>query len=215
LKRPLKKGDAERAMSFARVFLPLIGWRSGVLRAFLDLSDVTEQATFWKEHLDTRRFRAGLDTLMSPLILRTLYASQFLSFLPLRFGEVLRKRLERGFSLHPNVSYGRALLLGETVGEPPLRASNLRFVRGDAASYLDSCPARSSDGFALSNILDGAEPAYHSRLWQALRRAATSEAVVVLRSFAEPAPGLAMNQAARDRSLLWGIVNVRTVSQLS
>jgi hypothetical protein len=214
---PVRKGDAERAMSFARSFMPVIGWRTRVLHAFLALSDLTEQAAFWKQHLDTRRFRAGLNALMSPLLLRTLYASPFLSFLPPRFGTVLRDRLERGFSRHQNVSnpYARALLLGEAIDEPSPRASQIEFILGDAASWLASCPPRSFDGFALSNILDGAEPSYQQRLWQALRRAAADNAVVVWRSFAEPAPGLATNQADRDRSLLWGVVDVRTVSGLA
>jgi len=214
---PVRKGDAERAMSFARVFMPVVGWRPGVLRAFLALSDLTEQAAFWKQHLDTRRFRAGLDALMSPVMLRTLYASQFLSFLPPRFGAVLRNRLEKGFSRHRNSSnpYAPALLLGETVEEPTPSGTRIEFVLGDAASWLASCPAHSFDGFALSNILDGAEPDYQSRLWQAVRRAATGDAVVVWRSFAEPSPSLTTNQADRDRSLLWGVVDVRTVSGLA
>ena len=212
----VRKGDAERAMSFARAFMPVVGWRRGVLRAFLALSDLAEQAVFWKQHLDTRRFRAGLNALMSPAMLRMLYAPQFISFLPPGFGAVLRNRFERGFSRHRNASnpYARALLLGETVEERLPAARHVEFVLGDAASWLASCPPRSFDGFALSNILDGAEPAYQSRLWQAVRRAATSDAVVIWRSFAEPSPSLATNLADRDRSLLWGVVDVRTVSEL-
>jgi len=48
-----------------------------------------------------------------------------------------------------------------------------------------------------------------------VRRAATGDAVVVWRSFAEPSPSLTTNQADRDRSLLWGVVDVRTVSGLA
>jgi hypothetical protein len=209
---PAETGDTERAMNLARAFMPLVGWRAGVVRAFLALSDVAEQLVFWREHLDTRRFRAGFDALMSPVILRTVYAPRFLSVLPGRFGAVLRKRLERGFARHQNATnpYARALLLGEYSDEPSPRSPNIRFVLADAASWLESCPGRFFDAFALSNILDGAEPAYRSRLSGAVRHAASEKAVVMLRSFAEPPLELSTNHAERDRSMLWGVVDIRS-----
>lgn len=211
---PAEKGDAERAMNFARTFLPLVGWREGVVRAFLALSDVAEQIAFWRKHLDTRRFRAGFDTLMYPNVLRAVYAPQFLSFLPSAFGAVLRKRLETGFARHQNASnpYARALLLGEISEDPRPRTQSVQFVLADAASWLESCPAHSFDAFALSNILDGAEPSYRLRLSRAVHRAATEEAVVILRSFAEPVPEVHSNHAECDRSMLWGVVDVRSVN---
>lgn len=203
-------GDAERVMNIARAFMPLIGWRRRVVRAFLALSDVAEQMAFWRMHLDTRRFRAAFDTMMSPVLLRAVYSSQLTSVLPPGFGSVLRKRLERGFARHQNASnpYARALLLGENIVNPRQESANIRFVLGDAASCLESCPPQFIDCFALSNILDGAEPSYRSRLFRAVRRAATDQGVVVLRSFAESSPGSGSNYADRDRSMLWGMVNV-------
>ena len=211
---PQEMGDAEWAMNFARAFMPLVGWTSKIVRAFLALSNATEQSTFWKKRLDTQRFRACFDTLMSPAILRVIYASQFLSFLPPRFGAVLRRRLERGFARHQNTSnpYARALLLGESSEDVRCEAGNIKFILADAASWLEACPPSFFDGFALSNILDGAATAYHERLSRAIRRAATKEAVVVLRSFAEPQSGFHSNCAERDRSMLWGVVDIRNAS---
>ena len=209
-------GDAERVMNFARLFMPLVGWRTDVVRAFLALSDVAEQMAFWREHLETRRFRAAFDTMMSRTILRAAYAPRFLSILPNGFGAVLRRRLERGFSLHPNATnpYARALLLGESSREPLPKAPNIHFVLADAASWLESCPARSFEGFALSNILDGAEPEYCVRLFRAVRHAASEDAVVVCRTFAEPPADCRTNHAERDRSLLWGVVDIRCSESL-
>ena len=50
---PVERGDAERAMNFARVFIPLVGWTTGTVRAFLGFSDVSEQTAYWRKHLDT------------------------------------------------------------------------------------------------------------------------------------------------------------------
>lgn len=203
-------GDAERLLNFARAFMPLVGWQSGVVHAFLALKDPAEQLTFWREHLDTRRFRLAFDALVSRMILRVAYAAPFVSVLPTRFGAVLRKRLERGFARHPNATspYVRALLLGESGNELMPKATNIRFVLGDAAQLLESCPAQFFDGFALSNILDGAERTYGERLFRAISHAASDDAVIVLRSFREPPAEYGANQAERDRSLLWGVVGV-------
>ncbi len=61
---------------------------------------------------------------------------------------------------------------------------------------------------SLSNVLDGADAQYRECLLRAVRRAAAPEAVVVLRSFAEPKDKGEDSWAERDRALIWGSVRV-------
>ncbi len=210
-------GTAERLMAFARVGAPLTGWWSSRVRTFLDLNDPIAQVQYWRAHLNTWRFRAAFDGLLSATVLAAVYAQPFLAWLPRQFGATLRSRMERGFARHPNRSnpYAHALLLGDLCMEsPPERAKDIRLVHADAAAYLENEPARSFDGFTLSNVLDGADPAYGPRLLAAVKRAAKPGAMMVLRSFAEPLGPLSSNHAAEDRAMLWGLVDVRAAADL-
>jgi S-adenosylmethionine:diacylglycerol 3-amino-3-carboxypropyl transferase len=204
-----RTGTAERLMGFGRSLLPLAGWHRARVEKFLAFDSAPAQLAFWHAHLDTRRFRAGVDLLLSVTGLRRVYASPFLSVLPPHFGAVMRARMERCFARHPNATnpYARALLLGDFPPAPrPGQAVEL--ICADAAGYLEAAPASSFDGFTLSNVLDGAPPAYRTRLLSAVRRAATPAARLVLRSFAQPSQPSASNFAADDRSMLWGSVEV-------
>jgi S-adenosylmethionine:diacylglycerol 3-amino-3-carboxypropyl transferase len=214
---PMVRGAAERLMSFGRALLPLAGWWPSRLRAFLDLERPAEQAAYWRRHLDTSRLRAAMGILFSRPLLRTAYAAPLLACLPPHFGGVVRARMERGFATHPNRTnrYARALLLGELGDEPaPAAAGGIRLVHADAAAYLEAVPEGSFDGFTLSNILDGVEDSYRARLFGAVKRAAAPDAVVVLRSFGAPPTALPTNRAREDRSMLWGIVDVKPAASL-
>ena len=211
------RGRAERVMDFMRFFGPLAGWRASRVREFVELDDPAEQMDFWERHLNTWRFRASLDALFSVTALRSVYAPRFLDFLPKRLGSVMRGRMERCFSRHPNRTnpYARSLLLGELSSEPPpLQAKNVRLVHADAAGFLENEPPGSFDGFTLSNILDGVDDAYRQRLLAAVKRAATSDAMTVLRSFGDAEANSPANRAADDRSMLWGSVLVRPAAAL-
>ena len=201
------RGVAERMTDLARTFAPAVGWRRSRVRAFLGLEDPAEQTAFWRRHLDTVRFRAAMDALLSRFALGVVYANPFLRGLPARFGRVMRRRLERGFARHPNRTnpYAHALLLGEHPnGHAAAPARAIRLVESDAAVFLEREPPGSFDGFALSNIEDGADDAYRRRLRTAVRRAAAPGAVAVLRSISEPRDARSGNLAGEDRSMLWG-----------
>lgn len=206
-----RMGDAERLIEMVRTLAPLAGWRTSVLEEFLKMRNLSAQTVYWQEHLDTPLFRLGCDTLLSRIALRAIYSAMFLHVLPPHFGRVIRRRLARGFSFHENAwnPYARMLLLGELMDLPLEHAARIEFVHNDAASYLESCPTGSFDGLSLSNIMDGASPAYRARLACAVQHAASRRAVVVWRSFAEPRILAGTNLAEDDRSLLWGIVDVR------
>jgi len=213
---PATRGSAERLLAIGRTLLPLAGWSRRLLEVFLSLTDPVEQLDFWRRKLDTRRFRSGLDLLLSFTALRSAYGSRFLKVLPPRFGSVLRSRMERCFGRHPNAqnAFARALLLGELPGPAPGAPRPVTLVCEDAAAFLERCPVASFDAFTLSNVLDGAARSYRERLLRAVERAATPGAAVVLRSFAEPMPEAGTNLAAEDRSMLWGIVEVRRAREV-
>jgi S-adenosylmethionine:diacylglycerol 3-amino-3-carboxypropyl transferase len=215
---PMQVGSAERVMHVGRALLAPFGWRRRTLQDFLALDALNAQQAFWAAHLDTLAFRMATDALFSVRGLSAVYASPFLALLPPHFGRVMRARLARTFARHANRTnpYARALLDGGPAPEAMLpRTAPIAFACADAAEYLERGPPASFDGFTLSNILDGAPTTYRARLFAAVRRAAAPAAVVVLRSFAEPAHATPTNRAVGDRSVLWGIVDVRRVVDLA
>jgi S-adenosylmethionine:diacylglycerol 3-amino-3-carboxypropyl transferase len=207
---PIRLGLAERLLARGRRLLPLLGWTRKRRVAFLSMSDTAEQLDYWQRILNSHRWREALDALLSTSLLGLSYASPFVAALPPHFGALMRARLERGWAKHANCSnpYAWRLLLGETQFAAQPAAPAIRFVCADAARYLEACNAGSFDAFSLSNIADGSPPAYLERLCRAVKHAAAPGAVVVARSFAEPATAAEKIRVARDRSLLWGAVNV-------
>jgi S-adenosylmethionine:diacylglycerol 3-amino-3-carboxypropyl transferase len=215
--RAVQRGSAERILAFGRSLAPLAGWNKRTVEAFLDLDDPEQQILYWRRHLDTRRFRVAFSFLFSRLVLRSVYAAAFLDCLPPNFASVLRARMERCFALHSNRRnpYAHALLLGEirSAAEVP-EFQQIQLTCADAADFLEHQPAGSFTGFSLSNILDGTNPAYERRLFAAVQHAAAPGAMVVLRSFREPECTTQTNHAAEDRSMLWGVVDIRQASAL-
>jgi S-adenosylmethionine:diacylglycerol 3-amino-3-carboxypropyl transferase len=214
---PGSRGKVERGMDLARRLAATAGWTNARLSGFLALDDPAEQLTCWRRHLDTWRFRTALDALLSPSLLRLVYAPRLLGVLPARLGTVMRGRMERCFARHPNRQnpYARSLLLGDLAfGPAPPEAKAIRPVCADAAAYLEGVSPASFDGFSLSNVLDGADDGYRAKLLTAVKRAAAPGALAIIRSFAEPRNESPANRAAADRSMLWGSVLVTPASSL-
>jgi S-adenosylmethionine:diacylglycerol 3-amino-3-carboxypropyl transferase len=205
--RPPERGTIDQRLDRLRRLAPALGWRRPVLERFCSLDRPEAQLEFWRSELNTRRFRLALAAAFSPRWLRRLYATPFVVAVPPRFDLILRRRLERGLGRHANAEnpYAAQLLLGRTRGTTP---APLTLVTADAAEFLENCPPRSFDGLSLSNVLDGADEAYGARLFAAVRRAAAAGAVVILRSFGEPANENEDRCATEDRALIWGSIRV-------
>lgn len=209
-------GVVDRQQAIARRLLPWLGLSTRDLREFLLLDDPAEQTAFWHRRLDNFRLRWLLRIGLHKALLRLGHDRSFVSFVPPRFDLVILGRLERTWANHPNREnpYVWRLLLGE---DPPARTpdatapetpAEVEFLCADAAEYLASGPPGRFDGFTLSNVLDAAPPAYGERLLAAVRHAAAPGAVMILRSFAEPRDAQQAAWAARDRSPLWGSIEV-------
>jgi S-adenosylmethionine:diacylglycerol 3-amino-3-carboxypropyl transferase len=208
-----RRGAADRAMQFGRSLMTAAGWTSGRLHQFLEFSDCAEQLAFWRTNLDNRPFRTMFDGLISSAWLALWCLSPDRTFLTAGFGHILRSRLERSFGRHPNRTnpYAQRLLAGALADEQTRPANPIRFQHADAATFLEAAPAGSFDAFTLSNIADGVTPEYYRRLLAAVRHAASPHAVIVLRSFREPATAAAAELAAQDRAMIWGEIEVRLV----
>jgi S-adenosylmethionine:diacylglycerol 3-amino-3-carboxypropyl transferase len=207
---PPRRGATEISLAHLRRLGPLAGWTHPRLRRFCALADPRAQRLFWAEQLDTRRFRAALAFALRPSVARLGLGTELARGVPIRFDLAVRRRLERGFSTHANAlnPYARALLLGGAEQPEPPADAEIGVGCADAAAFLEGAQPHSFDGFALSNVLDGASRAYAERLRRAVQRTAAPGAVVVLRSFAEAALPDDRERAARDRALLWGSITL-------
>lgn len=208
---PVQDGAADLGLAHLRRLAPLAGWTTSRLNPFLDLVDPAAQLDYWRQHLNTARFRFSLDTLLQPRTLARFYGSALLAQLPANFGEVLRHRLERGFARHPNRTnpYLHRLLRGAPIATAT-PTEPITWHMADAVVFLAQAPPQAFDGFTISNILDGATATYADQLYAAMARTGSPGARVVVRSFAEPSTPL----AAQDRSLLWGRITAQPLASV-
>src|SRR5712692_20076 len=156
-------GSVDRMLSRARRLGGAVGWTEATLSAFLSMKDTNEQRSFWSARLDTRRLRMALAALLSPLTLNLLYPAPLAAAVPRGFANILRRRLDRGFSTHRNCTnpYARWLLLGERSSAPtPAKSGSVTVLQADAVEYLEACPAHTFGALTLSNIIDAASAPY-------------------------------------------------------
>jgi Protein of unknown function (DUF3419) len=215
LGEPVRDGAAERLLAAGRRLARLAGLSTAVIARFLAMDDPVEQEAAWRERVAGRRLRFAASAALSRPALCAVYARDLVRSLPAGFGRVVLERVRRGVGRHPNRSnpYLHRLLAGAAC-EDPLDPSppQLWLEVTDVLRHLRRCPPAAFDGFALSNVLDGADPRYGHAVAAEVRRTARPGAVVVLRTFAEPSGPAAARWAAEDRSMLWGGVVVESAA---
>jgi Protein of unknown function (DUF3419) len=214
---PATAGAADRLMGLVRAALRPAGWHRGLVDEFCALDEPAEQVRLWRERLATPAVRRLAALATSPPMLRLAYGRPFVAVTPARLGPAMLDRVEAGLARHPNRDNPWASLLfrGRWPDEPAPGPAGLDLVTGELAAWLEKAPARSFDGFALSNMLDGPGAAYRERLLAAVRRAARPGAVAVLRTLGAPRSPADARRAPTDRTLLWGGITVSTTGALT
>jgi hypothetical protein len=205
---PQQRGQADRYLTRAAKALPLLGMSGDRLRQFFDLDDPGVQAAAWRR-LAGRRFRAALALTFGPA-LRLAYRSELASALPDRFAGELESRLERGFAIHPNRGNPIApALFG--LQTPPASAQRIDVEHAEVLQYMRDQSPGSFDGFALSNVADGAPLDFRDELLNAARRIARPGAIAVLRTLRAPRSRDDGARAESDRALIWGGIEALAV----
>jgi SAM-dependent methyltransferase len=206
---PPRAGQADRYLGMAAAALPLLGLTRERLRTFFDLDDPGVQVTAWRK-LAGRRFRAALALAFGPA-LRLAYRSDLARALPPGFAAELAARLENGFGIHRNRRNPLArALFGLPVAANP--AQQIEVEHAEVLDFLRGQAPRSFDGFAFSNVTEGASAGFRDELIAAARRCARPGAVAVLRSLGRPRSSEDAARAASDRTLIWGGIEVVVVA---
>ncbi|WP_051362735.1 BtaA family protein [Amycolatopsis thermoflava] len=194
---PATTGRAERLLTAGRAALRALDprWR----RVDEVLRDGDPVAL-----LESRRLQGLLAAGLAPL---GLLLPAFRHAIPPRLDRVLLARLRRGLAHAPaDNPWAWRLLAGRDELTRDTRAA-ATLVHADVAEHLEQAPRGCYDGISLSNVLDGPDAGYAARLAAAVRHALRPGGVVVSRSFREPRPG--EDPGPPDRSMLWGVVEVR------
>lgn len=214
---PTRPGQADRLLAAGRTALRVAGWSRTRLERLSAMDDPEAQVAAWRS-LTSGPSGLALRALLAPSALRLGYRDDFArSIANLRHD--LPLRIERRLGAHSNADnpWARLLLTGrwpEDRPSPSVAPGAVELVVDDVAAHLEAAPAGSYDGFALSNVLDGAPASYRPRLVAALRAAGVPGSVVVLRTLATATSPDDAAAAHRDRALLWGGLVISTVEAL-
>jgi len=210
---PALIGSAERLLAVGRRAAALTagpGWRPAALERRLQLGEPG-----WEDVLEGRRLRLLMAAALRPATLALAVVGPLRGLLPLRFDVVLRRRLVRGLRAFPSADnpWAWRLLLGRErpglMDDVPLPDPTVvQLVQADVLDLLERTPRGGYDAIALSNVLDGPGPVFAARLRAAAIRAVVPEGPVLLRSIREPVNAEQDAAAARDRSMLWGSVEI-------
>ena len=165
--------------------------------------DIRKQRAYYRRSWDNWLWRAAFSTVLSKPVLRLLYARGFMRELPTNFAQQMKGRVDEVFSRFPTATNpylwqtfrgktplcDEALPLGLQRENFDMIRANLNCVtlqHADAATYLEAQAPDSIDFFALSNILEVTTIEYSKRLFLAVQRAATPNAMMCLRSIFPP-----------------------------
>lgn len=203
-----RQGQADRYLARAAGALPLLGLTHDRLLRFFALDDPGLQVEAWHK-VAGRRFHAALAIAFGPA-LRFAYRSELAQALPPGFGAELGSRLERGFGIHAN---DRNRLARTLFGlpAPPGPAQEVDARHAEVLEYIRAQPSGSFDGFAFSNVTDGAPAGFREDLLSAAARVARPGAIAVLRTLGRPRSLEEDSRAATDRTLIWGGIEVTGV----
>jgi hypothetical protein len=205
---PSRAGQADRYLALAARALPATGLTRRRLERFFDLDDPAIQVDAW-HNLAGRRFRAAVAFAFGPA-LRLAYRGDLARSLPPRFAAELSSRVERGFGIHANRRNPLAKALFGLPAAPTL-AQEIEVIEAEVIDFIRRQPAQSFDGFAFSNITDGAPAGFREELLAAARGASRTGAVAVLRTLALPRSQEDSECAATDRGLIWGGIEMVAV----
>ena len=165
--------------------------------------ELEKQRAYYRNSWDNWLWRAAFSVVLSKPMLRLLYAQGFTSQVPPHFARQMKSRADSVFtrfvtSKNPYLQQtfrGKTATYNESL-PLHLQRENFETIRAglncvtlqhaDAASYLEAQPPNSIDFFALSNILEVTTIEYSKQLFSAVQRAATSDAMICLRSIFPP-----------------------------